>query len=131
MGKWTLGSYDDILRDKMKSLVMSAVKRSNLEENEPSISYEAFIEELDNHSRRKPVRGTYTGNKWEDLEDQYVHIHAAASAQLRFLTRMKLWSRRRRRQDIDSTLSCMTPTIPHHLNWNMKEIQRCGNPILR
>ncbi|KAF7792846.1 hypothetical protein EIP86_003947 [Pleurotus ostreatoroseus] len=46
----TLGSYDDILRDKMKTLVFSSstVKRMNLEDDtKSSISYEAFVEELD------------------------------------------------------------------------------------
>ncbi|GBE79869.1 hypothetical protein SCP_0210710 [Sparassis crispa] len=47
MGKWTLEYHDDVLRNKMKSLVTGAVKRIRLEHGEPLISYEAFVEELD------------------------------------------------------------------------------------
>ncbi|KAI0272831.1 hypothetical protein BGY98DRAFT_151809 [Russula aff. rugulosa BPL654] len=39
--------YDDVLSAKIKSLVSGAVKRSRLEKLEPSISYEAFVEDLD------------------------------------------------------------------------------------
>ncbi|KAI0301546.1 hypothetical protein B0F90DRAFT_1717962 [Multifurca ochricompacta] len=39
--------YDDVLGAKIKSLVSGAVKRSKLEKSEPSISYEAFVEDLD------------------------------------------------------------------------------------
>ncbi|OBZ70252.1 hypothetical protein A0H81_09631 [Grifola frondosa] len=47
MGKWTLQYHDEVLRDKIKSLVTGAVKRAKLEKGEPSITYEAFVEELD------------------------------------------------------------------------------------
>ncbi|KAI0265985.1 hypothetical protein BC834DRAFT_969913 [Gloeopeniophorella convolvens] len=47
MGKWTSEYYDDVLGAKIKSLVSGAVKRSKLEKAEPSISYEAFVEDLD------------------------------------------------------------------------------------
>ncbi|KAI0080799.1 hypothetical protein K474DRAFT_98140 [Panus rudis PR-1116 ss-1] len=47
MGRWTLDHYDEVLRNKMKSLVNGACKRIQLEEGEPSISYEAFVENLD------------------------------------------------------------------------------------
>ncbi|KAI9453457.1 hypothetical protein BJY52DRAFT_1288907 [Lactarius psammicola] len=47
MGKWTSEYYDDVLGAKIKSLVSGAVKRSKLEKSEPSISYEAFVEDLD------------------------------------------------------------------------------------
>ncbi|KZT71504.1 hypothetical protein DAEQUDRAFT_724022 [Daedalea quercina L-15889] len=46
MGKWTLGHHDEVLRTKMKSLVTGAVKRIKLEDDEPSITYETFVEEL-------------------------------------------------------------------------------------
>ncbi|KAI0245875.1 hypothetical protein BJV78DRAFT_1136562, partial [Lactifluus subvellereus] len=39
--------YDDVLGAKIKCLVSGAVKRSKLEKSEPTISYEAFVEELD------------------------------------------------------------------------------------
>ncbi|KAI0311024.1 hypothetical protein OF83DRAFT_1152786 [Amylostereum chailletii] len=47
MGKWTSEHYDDVLSSKIKSLVSGAVKRSRLEKAEHTISYEAFVEELD------------------------------------------------------------------------------------
>jgi len=47
MGKWSVGYHDDILGAKMKSLVAGALKRSKIEKVEPTISYEAFVEELD------------------------------------------------------------------------------------
>ncbi|KAI9000764.1 hypothetical protein BD414DRAFT_430463 [Trametes punicea] len=47
MGKWTLEHHDEVLRNKMKNLVQGAVKRMNTERESPSISYEAFVEELD------------------------------------------------------------------------------------
>lgn len=47
MGKWTSEYYDDVLGAKIKSLVSGAVTRSKLEKCEPSISYEAFVEDLD------------------------------------------------------------------------------------
>ncbi|KAI0375913.1 hypothetical protein BV20DRAFT_959967 [Pilatotrama ljubarskyi] len=47
MGKWTLEHHDEVLRNKIKSMVQGAVKRINVEKEGPSISYEAFVEELD------------------------------------------------------------------------------------
>ncbi|EGO02102.1 hypothetical protein SERLA73DRAFT_120739 [Serpula lacrymans var. lacrymans S7.3] len=47
MGKWTVGYHDEVLRAKMKSLVSGAIKRSKLENAEPWISYDTFVEELD------------------------------------------------------------------------------------
>ncbi|CAL1700411.1 unnamed protein product [Somion occarium] len=47
MGRWTLDHHDDVLRSKLKSLVAGACKRAQLEKGEPSITYEAFVEELD------------------------------------------------------------------------------------
>ncbi|OSD04583.1 hypothetical protein PYCCODRAFT_111762 [Trametes coccinea BRFM310] len=47
MGKWTLEHHDEVLRNKIKNLVQGAVKRMNTEKEGPSISYEAFVEELD------------------------------------------------------------------------------------
>ncbi|EMD40434.1 hypothetical protein CERSUDRAFT_111032 [Gelatoporia subvermispora B] len=47
MGRWTLEHHDDVLLSKVKNLVMGAVKRSKLEKAEPSISYEAFVQDLD------------------------------------------------------------------------------------
>ncbi|KAH7923656.1 hypothetical protein BV22DRAFT_1196541 [Leucogyrophana mollusca] len=49
MGKWTPEYYDDVLGAKMRSLVSGAIKRAKLgddEKTEPTISYEAFVEEL-------------------------------------------------------------------------------------
>jgi len=39
--------YDDVLSAKLKRLVSGAIKRSSLEKDHPPITYEAFIEELD------------------------------------------------------------------------------------
>ncbi|KAI0940083.1 hypothetical protein AcW1_004896 [Taiwanofungus camphoratus] len=47
MGRWTLAYHDDVLGSKVKNLVSGAIKRIRLEKGEPSISYEAFAEELD------------------------------------------------------------------------------------
>ncbi|KAJ3003234.1 hypothetical protein NUW54_g5409 [Trametes sanguinea] len=47
MGKWTLEHHDEVLRNKIKNMVQGAVKRMNTEKESPSISYEAFVEELD------------------------------------------------------------------------------------
>jgi len=47
MGKWTLDYHDDVLRNKLKSIITGACKRTKLEKGEPSITYEAFVEELD------------------------------------------------------------------------------------
>ncbi|GJE84060.1 hypothetical protein PsYK624_001350 [Phanerochaete sordida] len=47
MGKWTLNHTDDVLRDKVKNLVVGAIKRARLEKSEPTITYEKFVEELD------------------------------------------------------------------------------------
>ncbi|EKM59112.1 uncharacterized protein PHACADRAFT_249338 [Phanerochaete carnosa HHB-10118-sp] len=47
MGKWTLNHTDDVLRDKVKNLVVGAIKRARLEKGEPTITYETFVEELD------------------------------------------------------------------------------------
>ncbi|KAI9068454.1 hypothetical protein FKP32DRAFT_1587656 [Trametes sanguinea] len=47
MGKWTLEHHDEVLRNKMKNMVQGAVKRMNTEKESSSISYEAFVEELD------------------------------------------------------------------------------------
>jgi hypothetical protein len=47
MGKWTAGYHDDVLASKMKGLVAGALKRSRIEKIEPTISYEAFVEDLD------------------------------------------------------------------------------------
>ncbi|KAI0353095.1 hypothetical protein OH77DRAFT_1484409 [Trametes cingulata] len=47
MGKWTLEHHDEVLRNKIKNMVQGAVKRINVEKEGPSISYEAFVEELD------------------------------------------------------------------------------------
>ncbi|KIP08354.1 hypothetical protein PHLGIDRAFT_127086 [Phlebiopsis gigantea 11061_1 CR5-6] len=51
MGKWTLNHQDDVLRDKIKTLVVGAVQRVKSENHErtsePTITYEAFVEELD------------------------------------------------------------------------------------
>ncbi|OCH95937.1 hypothetical protein OBBRIDRAFT_787783 [Obba rivulosa] len=47
MGRWTLEHHDDVLLSKLKSLVMGAVKRAKLEKGEPSITYETFVQELD------------------------------------------------------------------------------------
>jgi len=47
MGKWTTEYYDDILGAKMRSLVSGAIKRARLEKVEPTITYEAFVEDLD------------------------------------------------------------------------------------
>lgn len=46
MGKCTAGYYDNVLGAKMRSLVSGAIKRARLE-NEPMISYEDFVEDLD------------------------------------------------------------------------------------
>ncbi|KAF8138902.1 hypothetical protein EV363DRAFT_1315106 [Boletus edulis] len=47
MGRWTTEYYDDILGAKMRSLVSGAIKRARLEKAEPTITYEAFVEDLD------------------------------------------------------------------------------------
>ncbi|KAI0797006.1 hypothetical protein C8Q75DRAFT_742994 [Abortiporus biennis] len=47
MGKWTVEYHDDVLRNKLKSLIFGACKRAKLEKGEPSITYEAFVEDLD------------------------------------------------------------------------------------
>ncbi|KAH8096735.1 hypothetical protein BXZ70DRAFT_334099 [Cristinia sonorae] len=47
MGRWTLDHHDNVLRNKLKNLISSAVKRNKLEKGEPTITYEAFVEELD------------------------------------------------------------------------------------
>lgn len=47
MGKWTLNHTDDVLRDKVKNLVVGAIRRARLEKGEPTITYETFVEELD------------------------------------------------------------------------------------
>ncbi|KAH9899598.1 hypothetical protein C8Q73DRAFT_680467 [Cubamyces lactineus] len=47
MGKWTLEHHDEVLRNKIKSLVQGAVKRMNAEQETATISYETFVEELD------------------------------------------------------------------------------------
>ncbi|KAK1223343.1 hypothetical protein PQX77_013820 [Marasmius sp. AFHP31] len=47
MGKWTPEYYDDVLGAKIKTLVTGAIARAGLEKNEPTISYERFVEELD------------------------------------------------------------------------------------
>ncbi|KAF9266329.1 hypothetical protein L218DRAFT_107140 [Marasmius fiardii PR-910] len=67
MGKWTLDYYDDVLNAKFKTLMYvihlslksehpqtsyvyhrsGAITRSGLEQDEPKISYERFVEELD------------------------------------------------------------------------------------
>ncbi|KDQ64442.1 hypothetical protein JAAARDRAFT_52391 [Jaapia argillacea MUCL 33604] len=47
MGKWSLEYYDDVLRSKMKNLVSGAIKRAKLEKGEPTITYESFVEDLD------------------------------------------------------------------------------------
>jgi len=47
MGKWTSEYYDHVLGAKMRSLVSGAIKRAKLEKVEPTITYEAFIEDLD------------------------------------------------------------------------------------
>ncbi|KAF5359010.1 hypothetical protein D9758_004877 [Tetrapyrgos nigripes] len=47
MGKWTSDYYDHVLNTKIKSLVSGAIKRARLEKNEPTISYENFVEDLD------------------------------------------------------------------------------------
>ncbi|KAH9833671.1 uncharacterized protein C8Q71DRAFT_772024 [Rhodofomes roseus] len=47
MGKWTLGHHDEVLQSKMKNLVIGAVQRIKLEAGEPPISYETFVEGLD------------------------------------------------------------------------------------
>ncbi|THH33476.1 hypothetical protein EUX98_g708 [Antrodiella citrinella] len=47
MGRWTLDYHDDVLRNKLKTLVAGSVKRAKLEKGEPTITYEAFVEELD------------------------------------------------------------------------------------
>jgi len=39
--------YDDVLSAKLKRLVSGAIKRSSLEKDHPPITYEAFIQELD------------------------------------------------------------------------------------
>ncbi|KAF9651745.1 hypothetical protein BDM02DRAFT_3084102, partial [Thelephora ganbajun] len=43
----TVEYYDDVLSAKLKRLVSGAIKRSSLEKDHPPITYEAFIEELD------------------------------------------------------------------------------------
>jgi len=47
MGQWTADYYDDVLASKIKGLVAGSIKRSKLEKTEPTINYEAFVEELD------------------------------------------------------------------------------------
>ncbi|TBU33081.1 hypothetical protein BD311DRAFT_685362 [Dichomitus squalens] len=47
MGKWTLEYHDEVLRNKIKNLVQGAIKRMKVEQDDPSITYEAFVEELD------------------------------------------------------------------------------------
>ncbi|KAH9942571.1 hypothetical protein B0H21DRAFT_750978 [Amylocystis lapponica] len=51
MGKWTLEYCDDVLRNKVKNMVTGSVRRMKLErekrQDEPVISYETFVEELD------------------------------------------------------------------------------------
>ncbi|EPQ59184.1 hypothetical protein GLOTRDRAFT_109571 [Gloeophyllum trabeum ATCC 11539] len=47
MGKWTSEYHDDVLRSKVKRLVQGAIQRSKLEEGQPTISYETFVQDLD------------------------------------------------------------------------------------
>ncbi|KAI0722707.1 hypothetical protein C8Q76DRAFT_793718 [Earliella scabrosa] len=47
MGKWTLEYHDEVLRNKVKSLVQGAIKRMKVEDEKPTITYEAFVEDLD------------------------------------------------------------------------------------
>lgn len=47
MGKWMLRHHDEVLQSKFKNLVTGAIQRIKLEEGEPKITYEAFVEELD------------------------------------------------------------------------------------
>ncbi|KDR84037.1 hypothetical protein GALMADRAFT_236632 [Galerina marginata CBS 339.88] len=46
MGKWTPNYVDDVLHSKISSLVSGAIRRTSVE-NEPSITYENFVNELD------------------------------------------------------------------------------------
>ncbi|EJF62351.1 hypothetical protein DICSQDRAFT_39920, partial [Dichomitus squalens LYAD-421 SS1] len=43
----TLEYHDEVLRNKIKNLVLGAIKRMKVEQDDPSITYEAFVEELD------------------------------------------------------------------------------------
>ncbi|EIW76375.1 hypothetical protein CONPUDRAFT_168927 [Coniophora puteana RWD-64-598 SS2] len=47
MGQWTAEYHDTVLGSKMRSLVSGAIKRGRLEKTNPSISYEAFVRDLD------------------------------------------------------------------------------------
>ncbi|TFK55637.1 hypothetical protein OE88DRAFT_643325 [Heliocybe sulcata] len=47
MGKWTVDYCDDVLHAKLKGLLQGAIKRSKLEQGQPTISYETFVDELD------------------------------------------------------------------------------------
>ncbi|THV08249.1 hypothetical protein K435DRAFT_771803 [Dendrothele bispora CBS 962.96] len=47
MGRWTSEHYDQVLNTKIKSLVSGSIKRARLEKTEPTISYENFVEDLD------------------------------------------------------------------------------------
>ncbi|RPD66908.1 hypothetical protein L226DRAFT_608184 [Lentinus tigrinus ALCF2SS1-7] len=47
MGKWTLEYHDEVLRNKIKTLVQGAIKRMEVEKDGPSITYEAFVGDLD------------------------------------------------------------------------------------
>ncbi|PIL37384.1 hypothetical protein GSI_01078 [Ganoderma sinense ZZ0214-1] len=47
MGKWTLEYHDEVLRNKVKNLVQGTIKRMKVEKEGPSITYESFVEELD------------------------------------------------------------------------------------
>ncbi|KAI0832684.1 hypothetical protein BC628DRAFT_1347860 [Trametes gibbosa] len=46
MGKWTLEHHDEVLRNKVKNMAQGAVRRMNAEGDKASITYEAFVEEL-------------------------------------------------------------------------------------
>jgi hypothetical protein len=47
MGQWTLDYIDNLLHAKMTTLVSGAIQRATLDKNEPSITYENFVKDLD------------------------------------------------------------------------------------
>ncbi|KAI0751053.1 hypothetical protein C8Q80DRAFT_1268345 [Daedaleopsis nitida] len=47
MGKWTLEYHDEVLRNKVKNLVQGSIKRMKVEDEGPTITYESFVQDLD------------------------------------------------------------------------------------
>ncbi|KAH9850834.1 hypothetical protein C2E23DRAFT_834313 [Lenzites betulinus] len=47
MGRWTLEHHDEVLRNKIKNMAQGAIRRMESEEDKALITYETFVEELD------------------------------------------------------------------------------------